>query len=49
MLTSRAVFLTNLSIMCLAKSKVMALRFKLAWATSEMSAPSNSRTLVVML
>ena len=35
--------------MCLAKSKVMALRLRLAWATSEIKAPSSSRTFVVML
>ena len=49
MLTSRAVFFTNLSIICFARSSVTAFLFSELCAIRLIIAPSSSRMLVVML
>ena len=46
--TSRAVFFTNLSTICLANSSVIAFLFSEACASKVFSAPSISRMFVLM-
>ena len=47
--TSLAVFLTNLSIICFAKSSVMDFLLSDDCAISDIKAPSNSRILLEIL